>query len=112
MQVEAAERRRQESENRGIKNPDKVRRMQDRAAQMEKDELEAAKHGAGNPTLRVIKRFSQSKIWRYHFISFSFFTVASRLKINLTKNHSMSFTCTSNEKNIYDRTVIKIYKEK
>lgn len=55
MQMEAAERRRQESENRGIKNPDKVRRMQERAAQLEKDELEAAKLGAGNPALRVIK---------------------------------------------------------
>lgn len=54
MQVEAAERRRQESENRGIKNPDKVRRMQERAAQMEKDEIEAAKLGGANPNLRVI----------------------------------------------------------
>lgn len=53
MQEEAAERRRQESENRGIKDPEKVRRQQQRAAQMEKDELEAAKHGAGNPSLKV-----------------------------------------------------------
>lgn len=54
MQVEAAERRRQESENRGIKDPDKVRRMQERAAKLEKDELEAAKLGTANPTLRVM----------------------------------------------------------
>lgn len=53
IQEEAAERRRQESENRGIKDPEKVRRQQQRAAQMEKDELEAAKHGAGNPSLKV-----------------------------------------------------------
>lgn len=54
MQMEAAERRRQESKNRGIKNPDKVRRMQERTAQLEKDELEAAKQGTANPTLRVM----------------------------------------------------------
>lgn len=53
MQVEAAERRRQESENRGIKDPEKVRRMQERAAKLEKDELEAAKLGIGNPSLKV-----------------------------------------------------------
>lgn len=53
MQVEAAERRRQESENRGIKDPEKVRRMQERAAKLEKDELEAAKQGLGQPALRV-----------------------------------------------------------
>lgn len=57
MQVEAAERRRQENENRGIKNPDKVRRMQDRAAQLEKSEQEAAKLGGTNPSLKVIKPF-------------------------------------------------------
>lgn len=56
IQEEAAERRRQESENRGIKDPEKVRRQQQRAAQMEKDELEAAKHGAGNPSLKVALR--------------------------------------------------------
>lgn len=53
MQVEAAERRRQETENRGIKNPEKVRQMQERAAKLEKEELEAAKLGMGQPTLRV-----------------------------------------------------------
>lgn len=58
MQMEAAERRRQESENRGIKNPDKVRRMQERAAQLEKDELEAAKLGTANPTLKVMNRLN------------------------------------------------------
>lgn len=54
MQVEAAERRRVENENRGIKDPTKVRRMQERAEKMERDELEAAKQG-GNPALRVEK---------------------------------------------------------
>lgn len=53
MQMEAAERRRQESENRGIKDPEKVRRMQERAAKLEQDELEAAKRGIGESTLRV-----------------------------------------------------------
>lgn len=57
MQMEAAERRRQESENRGIKDPEKVRRMQERAAKLEKDEIEAAKMGMGNPALRVRNEF-------------------------------------------------------
>lgn len=53
MQEEAAERRRQESENRGIKDPEKVRRQQQRAADMERAEEDAAKQGPGNPSLRV-----------------------------------------------------------
>ena len=52
MQEEAAERRRQENENRGIKDPERVRRQQEKAAQMEKDEIEAAKLG-GAPVLKV-----------------------------------------------------------
>lgn len=86
MQMEAAERRRQESENRGIKNPDKVRRMQERSAQMEKDELEAAKLGAANPTLKVFQ-FSTKILMRLLKFSFFFvsFTVASRLKLNRTQ---------------------------
>lgn len=81
MQEEAAERRRQENENRGIKDPEKVRRQQERAAKMERDELEAAKqHGANGPTLRVN--------WLFRLISFQnnnskkilkSFSVASRL---------------------------------
>lgn len=54
MQVEAAERRRMEMENRGIKDPEKVRRQQQRAAKMESDEIEAAKKGFGNPALKVL----------------------------------------------------------
>lgn len=53
MQVEAAEKRRLENENRGIKDPEKVRRMQERAAKIEAEELEAAKRGIGNPALKV-----------------------------------------------------------
>lgn len=53
MQVEAAERRRMEIENRGIKDPEKVKRQQQRAAKMEQDEIEAAKKGLGGPGLRV-----------------------------------------------------------
>lgn len=73
MQVEAAEKRRQEAENRGIKDPEKVRRMQEKAAKFEKDELEAAK--LGNPSLRVnnisfsIKRKQQLT---NYFTSFAF----------------------------------------
>lgn len=57
MQVEAAERRRQENEARGIKNPEKVSRLQQRAEQIEKVELEAAKRG--EPVLRV-RHFSNT----------------------------------------------------
>lgn len=53
MQVEAAEKRRQEQEHRGIKDPEKVRRMQERAAKLEQEEMEAAKRGMGNPALKV-----------------------------------------------------------
>lgn len=88
MQVEAAERRRQESENRGIKNPDKVRRMQDRAAQMEKNELEAAKHGAGNPTLRVIKRFSHISFTVNKNMALSFYFLLFFYSGKPTKNKS------------------------
>lgn len=52
IQEEAAERRRQETENRGIKDPEKVRRQQEKAAELERRELEAAKQG-GTPTLKV-----------------------------------------------------------
>lgn len=80
MQVEAAERRRMESENRGIKDPEKVKRMQQRAAKLEADELEAAKQGAlGNPTLKVY--INPKKIFENNFLSNQFtFAVASRLK--------------------------------
>lgn len=53
LQEEAAERRRQESENRGIKDPEKVRRQQQRALELEQRELEAARHGDGGPALKV-----------------------------------------------------------
>lgn len=53
MQEEAAERRRQENEHRGIKDIDKVRRQQEKAQEMERRELEAAKSGDGGPSLRV-----------------------------------------------------------
>lgn len=60
MQVEAAEKRRQETENRGIKNPEKVRQMQERAAKLEKQETEAAKLGMGQPALKVNHCLSNS----------------------------------------------------
>lgn len=60
--MEAAEKRRQEAENRGIKNPEKVRQMQERAAKLEQEELEAAKRGMGNPALRVSDKFHFSSL--------------------------------------------------
>uniref|UniRef100_A0A336MSS9 CSON000765 protein n=1 Tax=Culicoides sonorensis TaxID=179676 RepID=A0A336MSS9_CULSO len=50
--LEAAERRRQETENRGIKDPDKVRRMEERSRRLEQLEEETAKKGMGQPELR------------------------------------------------------------
>ncbi|XP_055373519.1 uncharacterized protein LOC129606913 [Condylostylus longicornis] len=49
---EAAERRRLENERRGIKDPEKFKRQQAKAQEMEKREMEAAKIGGGNPNLR------------------------------------------------------------
>lgn len=69
MQVEAAEKRRLESENRGIKDPEKVRRMQERAAKMEAEELEAAKRGIGNPALKVSNSSIQVDFSTGYFIS-------------------------------------------
>jgi hypothetical protein len=48
--AEAAEKRVKESENRGIKNPDSVKRAQDR--QKEMDELEKEQAFSGNSNLR------------------------------------------------------------
>lgn len=53
LQLEAAEKRRMESESRGIKDVDKVRRQQQKAEELAKREEEAAKYGSGgNPNLR------------------------------------------------------------
>ncbi|XP_037906837.1 uncharacterized protein LOC119648986 [Hermetia illucens] len=52
LQQEAAERRRLENENRGIKDPDKVRRQQLRAEEVERREEEAWRSGGGQPNLR------------------------------------------------------------
>uniref|UniRef100_A0A1Q3FYN9 Putative secreted protein n=1 Tax=Culex tarsalis TaxID=7177 RepID=A0A1Q3FYN9_CULTA len=52
QQLEAAERRREQSENRGIKDPEKVRRMQQRAQESERREQEAARMGGGQPVLK------------------------------------------------------------
>lgn len=59
LQQEAAERRRLENENRGIKDPDKVRRQQLRAEEVERREEEAWRSGGGQPNLRVRKWFSR-----------------------------------------------------
>ncbi|XP_063695831.1 small VCP/p97-interacting protein [Culicoides brevitarsis] len=50
--LEAAERRRQETENRGIKDPEKVKRMEERSRRLEQMEIEAAKKGMGQAELR------------------------------------------------------------
>lgn len=42
QQLEAAEKRREEQENRGIKDPERVRRMQQKAENLEKLERHAA----------------------------------------------------------------------
>lgn len=66
MQEEAAERRRQESENRGIKDVDKVRRQQEKALELERREMEAAKLGDAGPTLKV-KHFFINEQQRVRF---------------------------------------------
>ncbi|XP_034836164.1 uncharacterized protein LOC123877047 [Maniola jurtina] len=50
QQVEAAERRRTEEAGRGVKDPEKVKRMQQRSEEMEKRERELQKDGG--PTLK------------------------------------------------------------
>ncbi|XP_023953990.1 small VCP/p97-interacting protein [Bicyclus anynana] len=45
QQVEAAERRRAEEANRGIKDPERVKRMQQRSEEMEQREREMQKGG-------------------------------------------------------------------
>ncbi|XP_062534110.1 uncharacterized protein LOC134203249, partial [Armigeres subalbatus] len=52
QQLEAAERRRVENESRGIKDVDKVRRMQQKAEETARREDEAARMGGGQPALR------------------------------------------------------------
>ncbi|XP_055642206.1 small VCP/p97-interacting protein [Toxorhynchites rutilus septentrionalis] len=51
QQLDAAERRRVQNETRGIKDPEKVRRMQQKAQETEKREQEAAKMGNTQPVL-------------------------------------------------------------
>jgi small VCP/p97-interacting protein len=48
--AEAAERRRQQEESRGVKNPESVRRMQARA--LENERLEQQQARSGEPTLK------------------------------------------------------------
>lgn len=54
--MEAVEKRLQNAENRGIKNPDRVRRMQQKAEEKDRLQEEAARRydGSGD-TLRVLK---------------------------------------------------------
>jgi small VCP/p97-interacting protein len=51
--LDAAEKRRQEQENRGIKDIDKVRRAQQRKDNADKREEEIAKAGGGQGGLKV-----------------------------------------------------------
>lgn len=52
--MEAAEKRQRENETRGIQDPEKVKRLQQRAADTERRENEAAKYGSGGaPVLKV-----------------------------------------------------------
>jgi len=51
--AEAAERRQQEQQNKGIKNPENVKRMQQKAAETERLEREQAMAGGNNqPALK------------------------------------------------------------
>lgn len=80
LQEEAAERRRQETEQRGIKDPEKVRRQQQRAAEMEREELEAAKRGNGNPALKVNRpRILHSRRHSWYVSVLCSISVASQL---------------------------------
>lgn len=58
QQLEAAERRRVENETRGIKDPEKVRRMQQKAEETARREEEAARMGGGQSALRVSSKLS------------------------------------------------------
>lgn len=58
--LEAAERRRQEQENKGIKDIDKVRRAQQRKDDAERREEEAAKAGGGQGGLKVCVIYTES----------------------------------------------------
>ncbi|EJY57595.1 AAEL005601-PB [Aedes aegypti] len=52
QQLEAAERRRVENETRGIKDPERVRRMQQKSEETARREEEAARMGGGQSALR------------------------------------------------------------
>lgn len=54
--MQAAERRRLEDEARGIKNIDKVKRMQQRSEEIEKREKELQREGGGGATLKVCQK--------------------------------------------------------
>lgn len=56
--AEAAEKRRIENESRGIKDIDKVRRQQQKAAELEKRQNEIDRQGGGGDLLRVSTEFS------------------------------------------------------
>lgn len=88
MQMEAAERRRIESEKYGIKDPDKVKRMQQRAAILEANELEATKQGAfANPTLKVC---ANSKIVLKQFFFKAIILFCSGKPIKVTPSTSIT----------------------
>ncbi|KAK9496467.1 hypothetical protein O3M35_013231 [Rhynocoris fuscipes] len=53
LQAEAAERRVREIENKGIKDPAKVQRLQRKAEELERREQEAMRSGNTEPTLKV-----------------------------------------------------------
>lgn len=54
INLQAAERRMQENQGRGIKDVEKVTRMEQRSREIERLEEEAAKKGLGKPDLRVV----------------------------------------------------------
>ncbi|XP_039288358.1 small VCP/p97-interacting protein isoform X4 [Nilaparvata lugens] len=58
--AEAADKRQQEQENRGIKDPEKVKRMKQRSEEMERRQEEAARHGGSGSELKDIKNNIES----------------------------------------------------
>lgn len=65
QQVEAAERRRQEEEARGVKDPKRLQRQQDKAVEIEKKAQELNREGGA--TLRVSFKDSCSEFDTCHY---------------------------------------------
>lgn len=85
LQLEAAEKRAQTNATRGIQDPDKVRRMQERSQRLEQLEEEAARKGiGGEPVLKVRSQFhSHQPIDRLSLFRSRFRSSGKPLKRNI-----------------------------